>query len=114
VISPRAGRSSKEVESSESLPRRNSSCSFVTSRAMQALRLPRNLPGVGNTLGDPVRSFVKDDGAVLDAQAFECTAAFAAPRRQEAHEQKFFVGQARKRKGSGAARNGPGIGTTGI
>src|SRR5216684_7167460 len=38
---------------------------------------------VGNTLRDAVRSFVKNDGAVLDAQTFEGAATFAAARRQE-------------------------------
>src|SRR5258708_33663135 len=54
---------------------------------------------VGNTLRDAVWRFVKDDGAVLDAQSFEGAAAFAAARRQEAYEEKFFVGQARGGKG---------------
>src|SRR6266403_266384 len=62
--------------------------------------IAENLPGVANTLRDSLRSFVKDDGAVLDAQAFEGAAAFAAARRQEADEQEFFVGQARGGKGS--------------
>src|SRR5260370_42584445 len=58
------------------------------------------LPRVGNTLRDTVRSFVKDDGAVLDAQPFEGAAPFATASRQEANEQKFFVGQAGSGKGS--------------
>ena len=62
--------------------------------------IAENLPGVGNTLRDPLRSFVKDDGALLDAQAFEGAAPFAAARRQETDEEKFFVGQARGGKGS--------------
>src|SRR5260370_40454389 len=38
---------------------------------------------VGNTLRDPVWRFVKDDGAVLDAQSFDGPAAFAPGRRHE-------------------------------
>src|SRR5258708_31309149 len=62
--------------------------------------IAKHLPGVGNTLRDTVRSFVKDDGAVLDAQPFEGAAAFAAASREEANEQEFFVGQAGSGKGS--------------
>src|SRR5258708_10931885 len=62
--------------------------------------IAKHLPRVGNTLRDTVRSFVKDDGAVLDAQPFEGAAPFATASRQEANEQKFFVGQAGSGKGS--------------
>src|SRR5216683_4941350 len=62
--------------------------------------IAEHFAGVGDTLRDTVRSFVKDDGAVLDAQPFEGAPAFAAARRQEANEQKFFVGQAGSGKGS--------------
>src|SRR5258708_5892994 len=58
-FSRRAGGSSREVESSESFPRRNSSCIFVTSRA-------RCL--------------------AIAAQPFQRAAPFAAARRQEADE----------------------------
>ncbi len=55
---------------------------------------------IGDTLRDAVRSFIKDDGAVLDAQALESAAAFAAACRQKADEKEFFVGQAGSGKGS--------------
>jgi len=41
-----------------------------------------------------VRGFVKNDGAILDAQALEGAAAFAAAIGEKADEEKFFVGQA--------------------
>jgi len=53
--------------------------------------IAENLPGVGNTVRDTVRSLVKDDRAVLDAQTFEGAAPFTAPRGQKADEEKFFV-----------------------
>src|SRR5712691_6995648 len=62
--------------------------------------IAEHLARVGNTLGDPVWSFVKDDGAVLDAQLFEGSPALAAARRQKANEEKFFIGQSRSGKGS--------------
>ena len=37
-----------------------------------------NFAGVGDTFGDAVRSFVKNDGAILDAQTLEGATAFAA------------------------------------
>jgi hypothetical protein len=58
-----------------------------------------NFAGVGDAFGDAMRGFVKNDGAVLDAQALEDAAAFAGAVRQKTHEQKFFVGQAAGREG---------------
>jgi len=62
--------------------------------------IAEHFAGVGNALRDAVRRFVKNDGAVLDAQALEGAAAFTAARGQKADEEKFFVGQAGSRKGS--------------
>jgi hypothetical protein len=62
--------------------------------------IAENLPRVGDTLRDTMRSLVKDDGAVLDAQALEGASAFAAARGQETYEEKFFVRQAGSGKGS--------------
>src|SRR2546426_5287243 len=62
--------------------------------------IAKHFTRVGDTLRDAVRRFVKNDGAVLDAQAFEGAAALAAARWQKTDEQEFFVGQARSGKGS--------------
>src|SRR6266704_5371604 len=70
--------------------------------------IAKHFPSVGNALRDPVRRFVEDDGAVLDAQPFEGAPSFAAPRRQKADEEEFFTGQPRRGKGSkqrGGTRN---------
>src|SRR6266568_848798 len=70
--------------------------------------IAKHFPSVGNTVRDPVRRFVKNDSAVLDAQPFEGAPPLAAPRRQKADEEKFFAGQARSGKGSkqrGRTRN---------
>src|SRR5260370_5772072 len=56
--------------------------------------IAKHLARVSNTLRDTMRSFVKNDGAVLDAQAFEGAAPFAAARRQKADEESFFAWQA--------------------
>src|SRR6266581_296023 len=64
--------------------------------------------GLPDQFFDPVRRFVKNDSAVLDAQPFEGAPPLAAPRRQKADEEKFFAGQARSGKGSkqrGRTRN---------
>jgi len=50
--------------------------------------------GIGDGFGDAMRSFVKDEGAVFDAEAFERSAAFASAGREEADEEEFFVRQA--------------------
>ena len=54
--------------------------------------IPENFARVRDAFGDTVWSFVENDGAVFDAQAFKGAAAFAAARRQEADEEKLFVG----------------------
>ena len=56
--------------------------------------------GVRDAFGDAVRRFIKDDGAVFDAQAFERAAAFATAGGKKTDEEKFFIGQARSGKGS--------------
>ncbi len=60
----------------------------------------KHLARVCDTFRDTVWRFIKNDGAVLDAQAFEGAAPFGSARGQKADEEKFFVGQARSRKGS--------------
>ena len=55
---------------------------------------------ISDALSDAVWRFIKNDGAILDAQAFEGAAALAGPRRQEADEEEFFAGQPRGGKGS--------------
>jgi putative FmdB family regulatory protein len=62
--------------------------------------IAENLAGVGDGFGDAVRRFIKDEGAVFDAQAFESAAALAAASGKKTDEQKFFVGKARSGKGS--------------
>jgi len=52
-----------------------------------------NFTGVSDTFRDAVRSFVKNDGAILDAQALEGAAAFAAAIREKAYKEKFFIGE---------------------
>jgi len=63
-----------------------------------------NFAGVGDTLGDAVRGFVKNDGAILDAQALEGATAFPTAIGEKADEKEFFVRQAaggerRKKRG---------------
>ena len=57
--------------------------------------IAQHFAGVGNTPRDPVRSFVKDDRAVLDAQVFKGAPPFATSRGQKSDKQKFLVGQPR-------------------
>lgn len=53
-----------------------------------------NFAGVGDAFRNTMRPFVKNDGAILDAQAFESAAAFAGASRKKTNEKKFLVGQA--------------------
>jgi len=65
--------------------------------------------GVGDGFGDAMRSFVKDERAVFDAEALEGAAALAAAGGEKADEEKLFIGQAGGGKGSeqcGGAWNG--------
>jgi len=59
-----------------------------------------NFNGVGDAFLHAVRRFVKNDGAILDAKAFERAVAFAGARGEESDEEKLFVGKA----GSGERR----------
>jgi hypothetical protein len=59
-----------------------------------------NFDGVGDAFLHAVRRFVENDGAILDAKAFERAVAFAGARGEEADEEKLFVGKA----GSGERR----------
>lgn len=71
-----------------------------------------NFASVGNTFGDPMRSFVKNNGAILDAETFKGAAAFAAAGGKKADKKKFFVGQSargkrgEKRRWSGHGHDG--------
>jgi hypothetical protein len=51
-----------------------------------------NFAGVGDCFSDAVGRFVEDEGAVLDAEAFEGAAALAAARREKSDEEEFLVG----------------------
>jgi len=65
--------------------------------------------GVGDGFGDAVGRFIKDEGAVFDAEAFEGAAAFAGACGEKADEKEFLVGQAGSGEGgeeSGRAGNG--------
>ena len=65
--------------------------------------------GVGDGFLDAMRRFVKDDGAVFDAETFEGAAAFTAARREKSGEEKFFVGHAgsaERGESGGRSRNG--------
>ena len=53
-----------------------------------------NFAGIGDALGDAMRSFIENDRAVFDAQSLESASAFSAAVGKEADEKKFFVGQA--------------------
>src|SRR6266852_8154477 len=67
--------------------------------ARQARRpVAQNLLRVGNTLRHPMRRFVQDDGALLDAQVFQRATPFRAARRQKSHKQKLLVRQSRSRQ----------------
>ena len=50
--------------------------------------------GVREAFGDTMRSLVENDSAVLEAKAFKGPPAFAGAVREEADEEKLFVGQA--------------------
>src|SRR5258706_4865359 len=62
--------------------------------------IAKHFARVGNTLRDTMRRLIKNDGAVLDAQAFEGATPFATARRQKPNEEELFVGQARGGEGS--------------
>jgi hypothetical protein len=57
-----------------------------------------NFAGVGDTFGDAVRSFVENDGAILDAQTLEGATALAAAIGEKSYKKKFFVGEATRGK----------------
>jgi putative FmdB family regulatory protein len=59
-----------------------------------------NFAGIGDGFGDTVGRFIEDEGAVLDAQAFERAASLPAAGRKKTDEEKLFVRQARSGKGS--------------
>jgi hypothetical protein len=68
-----------------------------------------DLACVGHAFRDAVRGFIKNDGAILDAQAFEGAAAFAGAGREKTNEEKFFVGQAAGgKRGKKRRRSGDG------
>lgn len=52
-----------------------------------------NLAGVSDAFRDAVRSFVKNDGAILDAQTLEGAAAFATAIGEKSYKEEFFVGE---------------------
>ncbi len=56
--------------------------------------IAENFAGVSDTLGDTVRRFIENDGAILDAQAFKSAAAFATAVGEKTDEEEFFVGKA--------------------
>jgi hypothetical protein len=59
-----------------------------------------NLDCIHDTFGNAVRGFVENDGAVLDAKAFESTVAFPGASREKADKEKLFVGKAGGGEGS--------------
>ena len=64
---------------------------------------------VGNGFVDAMRRFVKDDGAVFDAETFEGAAAFPAAGGEKTGEEKFFIGHAGSAKrGESGGRSGNG------
>jgi hypothetical protein len=56
--------------------------------------IAENFNGVGDAFLHAVGRFVKNDGAILDAEAFESAMAFAGARGEEADEEELFIGQA--------------------
>jgi hypothetical protein len=78
--------------------------------AGQARRaIAENFNGVGDAFLHAVGRFVKNDGAVLDAKAFEGAVAFAGARGEEADEEELLVGQAgggERREERGGAGDG--------
>jgi len=72
-----------------------------------------NRGSIGDGFRDAMGSLVEDEGAVLDAQSFQCTLAFAGAGREKTEEKEFFVGKTgsskrgekRHRAGNGNNRN---------
>jgi len=81
---------------------------------MQALRLPRTSRASATHSATPVRSFVKDDGAVLDAQAFEGAAPFGHWRAGKTRRTGILRSGRPEAEREASSADGPGIGTTGI
>lgn len=68
-----------------------------------------NFEGVGDGFQDAMWRFVKNDGAILDAEAFESAAAFTTARGEEAGKEEFLVGHAgggERGERGGRSRNG--------
>ena len=59
------------------------------------LTIAENRGGIGDGVGDAVRGFVENQGAIFDAKTFEGPLAFAAAGGKEAEEEELFVRQAR-------------------
>jgi hypothetical protein len=100
-ISPRSP-SAAAAASSPRVPRRTSSCSFVSSRQTTA-----GGDHVRQRVAHPVRALVEDEGAALPGQRLEQAAALAGLPRQEPLEGPPIAGQA----GHGQCRHrrrGPG------
>ncbi len=90
-MSPRCSSCSSR---SSARPRRNSSCSLVTSRAITTWRSgPRTLNDVAQRLHDPVRRFIENLGARRVADGFQRGAPRAGLGRKEAAEAKRVGGQ---------------------
>ena len=62
--------------------------------------IAENFAGIGDAIGDAVRCFVENDGAVFDAKTFKGAAAFPVARREKADKKKFFGGQTGSGEGS--------------
>lgn len=71
-----------------------------------------NFAGVGDTFGDAVRSFVENDGAILDAQTLEGATALAAAIGEKSYKRNSSLGRPLAASDARSA-DGPGIGTTG-
>ena len=56
--------------------------------------IAENGEGVSDGIGDAVRRFVENHGALFDAEVFEGAAAFATARGKKSHKKKFLVRQA--------------------
>ena len=76
------------------------------------LAVTENRGGVGDGIGDPMRSFVKNQGAIFDAKALEGTLALTAAGREETEKEKFFIGETGCGKGGEESRR-PGDGDDG-
>src|SRR6266702_2392559 len=75
--------------------------------------IAKHFPSVGNALRDPVRRFVEDDGAVLDAQPFEARRRSPLRAGKKPTKRNSSLGRPEAEREASSAE-GPGIGTTGM